>query len=395
MQSEIIVEGIKASDYPGDELSVYSIFKHNHNWDVYELTEKDLRTEVREEVRKLIECKDEGHGFIEYFCDECEEFRTVHLGCNSRLCSSCGKTHTDRWAAKLPKAMYDVPHRHIVLSLPDKLWPVFADRWDRIKVLMDAAILVLEDVMSHRVRRRINPGAVVVIHPFGRDLGFKPHIHIIVTEGGFDGRGEFIHMTFIPYRAMRKSWQYHVLTELKKVLPKTSLWSGFIDYLFTVYDDGFYAYLPPESRIGSMRQMGKYLARYVRHPAIANFRLYGYDGIHVTFWFQGHDGEIHYMTLTVFDFIRALTRHIPARQFKVIRHYGAYFRKLKAKYKRFLVQRSLRDANLEEFEPRRHNICPVCGQKMLFLKYQRKKPPDEMGFGERIDDWKYIVARPT
>jgi hypothetical protein len=36
---------------------------------------------------------------------------------------------------------------------------------------MDAAILVLEDEMSHRVRRRINPGAVVVIHPFGRDNG--------------------------------------------------------------------------------------------------------------------------------------------------------------------------------------------------------------------------------
>jgi len=77
------------------------------------------------------------------------------------------------------------------------------------------------------------------------------------------------------------------------------------------------------------------------------------------------------------------------------RDHGAYFRKLKAKYKRFLVQRSLRDANLEQFEPRRHNKRPVCGQKMLFLKYQKKKPPDELEFGERIDDWRYIVARPT
>jgi hypothetical protein len=96
-----------------------------------------------------------------------------------------------------------------------------------------------------------------------------------VTEGGFDGRGEFVHMTFIPYRTMRKSWQYHVLTELKKVLPKTFVWAEFIDYVFTVYSNGFYSYLPLESRIGSMWQMGKYLARYVRHPAIANFRLYG------------------------------------------------------------------------------------------------------------------------
>ncbi len=75
----------------------------------------------------------------------------------------------------------------------------------------------------------------------------------------------------------------------------------------------------------------------------------------------------------------------------MIRHYGAYFQKLKAKYNRFLVQRSLSNANLKEFEPRRNNICPVCGQKMHLLK----KPPDEIEFGVRIDDGKYIVARPA
>jgi len=34
MQSQIIVDGIKVSDYPDDKLSVYGILKHDHNWDV-------------------------------------------------------------------------------------------------------------------------------------------------------------------------------------------------------------------------------------------------------------------------------------------------------------------------------------------------------------------------
>jgi hypothetical protein len=396
MHAANIVEGIKVSDFPDDGLSVWGIFRHNHNWEVYEHDNPDgIRPEVKEEVRKLFTCKDDGNGFIEYFCDTCEEFRTIHLGCNGRLCSSCGKTHTDRWATELPKAMYDVPHRHIVLSLPDRLWPVFLDKWERMKVLMDSAILVLKDVMSHNARRRITPGAVVVMHPFGRDLGFKPHVHIIVTEGGFDGSGEFVHMTHIPYRAMRKSWQYHVLTELKRALPKTADWAGFINFLFKDYPEGFYAYLPPESRITSLRNMGKYLARYVRHPAIANFRLFGYDGRNVTFWYQDHENKRHYKTMAVFDFMRAITQHIPARQFKVIRHYGACWRRLKSRLRNFLALRSLRQANMEEYEPVRRNICSVCGSKMLFLKYQKKKPPDEVKFGERIVDWRYIVARPT
>ena len=401
MQLETIIEGIKVTDFPEDALSVYGIFKHNHNWDMLSFIEgEDIRPVVKDEVRKLFGCKDGSSGFIEYYCPECKEFRTVHFGCNSRLCTSCGKGHTDRWAAQLPKAMYDVPQRHVVLSLPDKLWPVFLDRWDRLKVLMDAAILVLEDVFSHRARRHIMPGAVVVLHPFGRDLGFKPHVHIIVTEGGFDGKGNFVHMSYIPYEAMRKSWQYNVLTELKAALPRTKEWSEFIDWLFTIYPKGFYAYLPEESRIRSLKDMGKYLARYVRHPAIANFRLHGYDGERVTFWYLDNEGGRHYRTMAVFDFMRAIVQHIPDRQFKVIRHYGAYWRRIKSRFRSFLRQLSLRQSKLDEFETIGRNICPDCGSKMMFVMYRKKGPPErglwegrKLLFGERLRDWLIILDK--
>lgn len=403
MQSEIIVQGIKVNDFPDEDLSVYGIFKDNHNWDVFAFEEGDnIRPVVKEEVQKLFGCKDGSSGFIEFYCKECDEYRTVHFGCNSRLCTSCGKSHTDRWSKQLPKAMFDVPQRHIVLSLPDRLWPVFLDRWDRMKVLMDAAIHVLKDVFSYRTRRNITPGAVVVIHPFGRDLGFKPHIHIIVTEGGFDGKGNFVHMKFIPYKAMRKSWQYHVLTKLKKALPKTREWSEFINRLFKDYPKGFYAYLPPESRITSLRKMARYLARYIRHPAIANFRLFGYDGKRVTFWYQDNKKVRHYKTMAVSDFIRAIIQHIPDRQFKVIRHYGAYWRKMKARFKAFLYRCSLRQSKLEEFKPLGRDICPVCGNKMYFVQYRKKGPPErgwwegrELRFGERLKDWPRILVRPS
>ena len=403
MQSEIIVDGIKVSDYPDDKLSVYGILKHDHNWDVLLVNESNkIRSVVKEEVHKLFGCKDGSSGFIEYYCKECDEYRTVHFGCNSRLCTSCGKKHTDQWAEELPKAMFDVPQRHIVLSISDKLWPVFLDRWDRMKVLMDAAIEVLKDVFSNWTRQRIEPGAVVVLHPFGRDMGFKPHIHIIVTEGGFDRKGNFVHMSFIPYKAMRKSWQYHLLTDLKAILPKTMEWSEFIDRMFKDYSDGFYAYLPPESRIRSLKELGKYLARYVRHPAIANFRLFGYDGKNVTFWYVDHDGKKHYKTMEVFEFIRALIQHVPDRQFKLIRHYGAYWRRMKARFRKYLHQSSIRQSKIEEFKPLGWKICPVCNSRMYFVAYQKKGPPvrnwwegRELKFGERLVDWAIVLRKPT
>ena len=394
MQYEIVVKGIKARDFPDLNLSVYGILKDNHNWDLFSFKEGDnIRPEVREEVEKLFDCKDKRTGFIEYYCKVCGEYRTIFLGCNGRLCTSCGKGHTDRWSKQLPRAMFDVPQRHIVLSLPDKIWPALKNQWDRMKVLMDAAIRVLEDVFCYRARKNIKPGAVVVLHPFGRDLGFKPHVHIIVTEGGFDGKGNFVHMEYISFEAMRKSWQYHVLTGLKKAMPKTKEWACWIDWLFKLYPKGFYAYLPEKSRIRSLRDIGKYLARYVRHPAIANFRLYGYDGERVTFWYLDNKGVKHYRTMEVFDFIGAIVQHIPPKNFKMIRHYGAYWRRIKARYRAFLARVSLRQTTVEEFKPYGKDICPVCGYKMFFVGYRKKGPPEKVRFGEKMSDWPIILAR--
>jgi hypothetical protein len=107
-----------------------------------------------------------------------------------------------------------------------------------------------------------------------------------MTEGGFDRKGNFIPKTHIHYESMRRVWQYKLLTNLKKALPKTRENARLIDGLFKDYPNGFYAHLPPESRITSMRMVARYIGRYIRHPAIANCRLYGYDGKNVTFWYK-------------------------------------------------------------------------------------------------------------
>ena len=152
-------------------------------------------------------------------------------------------------------------------------------------VLMDAAIAAIDDTISRKHRNgRLTAGAVVVLHPFSRSMGGGPHLHILVTEGGFDKRGNFIHQKFISYRAMRKTWQYQVLTRFKEALPKEVVYSVFIDRLFKKYPEGFYVYLPKEARITNKKRIAKYVARYIRHPAVANTRLYRYDGETVTFW---------------------------------------------------------------------------------------------------------------
>ncbi|MCL7412990.1 MAG: transposase zinc-binding domain-containing protein, partial [ANME-2 cluster archaeon] len=83
-------------------LSVRMIFEDNHNWDAFSLEHKDELREVEIiEVNKMLSCKDESRGYFTYLCEHCGTYQTVYFGCNSRICTNCGKNHTDKWAKSL------------------------------------------------------------------------------------------------------------------------------------------------------------------------------------------------------------------------------------------------------------------------------------------------------
>ena len=338
----------------------------------------------------MMSCKGPDRGCFVYYCPKCEEYHEITLGCNSRLCSDCGKRYTDQWAKMLSRKMFNVPHRHAVMTLPDKLRPVLKEDRRLWKVVMDSAIKALNDTLSHALGKKVLTGAIIVLHPFARDLGFNLHIHLLITEGGFDRSGKFVHKKFIPYRALRRTWQYQVLTNLKKALPKTKENAMLIDRLFKDYKKGFYVFAPKESRITSRHRVSRYVARYVRHPAIANSRICGYDGEEVTFWYIDREGSKHYKTMSVDNFIHAMIiQHVPERQFKMIRYYGAYCRKWKSRYSRYLSHSSISQCGIGKFCDNYVPRCPKCGSQMEFVEFFKKDPPvipEKWEFGTKLEN---------
>ncbi len=343
---------MQTTTYPSNQLlTVKRIFKDNNNWDLFCIDHKDiLRNAEIEEVNKMLSCKDKSRGFFTYQCESCGNYKTVYFGCNSRICTNCGKNHTDKWSKSLKRAMFNVVHRHAVLTIPDLLWGFVRKNRILLKVLMDAAIVAINDTISFKHRNgRLLAGAIVVLHPFSKDMGFNHYLHIFLTEGGFDMYGKFIHQKFIHFKTMRKTWQYQVLTRFKDALPKVQAFSHLVNQLFKEYPDGFYVHMPKNSRITNKQRMSQYVGRYIRHPAITNSRLHSYDGKSVIFWYNDHEGVRHFVIMELQEFIKALIQHIPDRNFKMIRYYGAYSRKVKKRYSKCL-QRSIKQTNLEDFK---------------------------------------------
>lgn len=269
--------------------------------------------------------------------------------------------------------MFPVPHRHFVMSVPDALWP-FLKNPDMWKAYMDSAIEAIHDYFPKIVRGKIKVGVIVFLHPFGKDAGFRPHLHLIITEGGFDSRGKFIKKEFIPADGLRKCWMYHVL----KMLQKKGLPNELAAEMYARYKNGFYVWLHKAGRISHPRIIAKYVGRYVRHPAIANSRIFSYDGHRVgIFWTDKGDNLRHETSMPVDEFISSLIQHIPPQNFRMVRYYGAYARRAKRRFGS-LCQSGMRQLNLHKFGLERISRCPFCGSKMEFIWYSKKPPPEEI-----------------
>jgi len=184
---------------PSGPITVRQIFLDNDNWLRYCFYHKDELREVEvKEVEKMLRCHQDGKGFFVYYCPHCKESWVVSNGCNSRICSECGKRYADNWAKRTSTIMFDVPHRHLVLSVPDMVWYILRENKFALKTFMDAAILAINQTFKSISRSKIEKGgAIVVLHPYGKDMGFKPHLHIFMTEGGFNKYKKFVRVHFL------------------------------------------------------------------------------------------------------------------------------------------------------------------------------------------------------
>jgi len=309
------------------------IVEDGDNWARYqESYAGEVTEDQRSEVEKMLGCGDESNGFATYICLDCGASKRVGFSCKSRVCSSCGKVYADEWAEELAGRLFNVTHRHITMTIASELWPKLEENEAGRKVLFEAADATLKEVM------KCNPGIVVTLHPYGKDLKVNYHVHVLLSEGGMDEQGRWQAQSYISYEKLRKVWQYEVLTRLRSVLPATAENKALIDQLFVKYPKGFYVNGEPKVKDG--KGVGRYIGRYLRHPAIADSRIVAYDGEAVTFVYKERKKpHMHCkQKLPVLEFIHGVVRHIPPKQFKMVRYYGLYALRKKALVKKLMQQ---------------------------------------------------------
>lgn len=305
-------------------------FDKNKHWEKFiNKYQNRIRPIVKKEIDKYRRCGQKEAGFTLFACPVCGEMKIVPHTCKGRFCTSCATGYTQEWSQETSKRMYQVPHRHIMFTVDERLREIFIRHRELLKDLMDIAVKILLDWLKKR--GKVRSGAMVGIHTFGSRMNFNPHVHILVTEGGIDGAGKWVKKDFIPYKMLRKRWQAAVMEMLKKKLPVGEIKRS--KKMFQkIWDDnpeGFVIYGPPNKKgQGSIEAQIGYIGRYMRRPAMAVGRIIEYDGEKVTFKYHDKTEQKEKQeTITVEEFIIRIIRHIPDEQFKTIRYYGIYSRR--------------------------------------------------------------------
>jgi hypothetical protein len=178
------------------------------------------------------------------------------------------------------------------------------------------------------------PGIIAVVHTFGSDLKWNPHVHVIVTCGGLkeevDGSWKWVGVDFVPFAFLRQCWRYHVIDELRQWGRKK--WEKKEYDVFNCDLNAWYVldgkkewYVHWGKRLKSLEYTVKYVGRYTKKPVIAETRLKGFDGEVVEFSHRDKVRKEEVMIrMEVREFIGRLVRHIPEKNHRMIRYAGLF-----------------------------------------------------------------------
>ena len=339
------------------QFTIQQIFQDNWNNFVIDNPNILIRDSIFDEVNKVINCGNPDFGYAIYICEHCGKFLKVPFRCKSRFCNTCGVKYAQDRALSMAKKSIRCKHRHIVFTMSDKLWFYFQKYRYLLNGLFEASSnSILSWFYDLNKSQNFKPGIMCTLHTFGRDLKWNPHIHMLCTEGAAGNTEVFRIVSHINFKALRFRWQKLLLDYLAHNLPKYELpnFKKLKNQIYKEYDNGFYVYAKPDN-ISSIKQTIDYVVRYTGRPAMAQSRILNYNGEYVTFWYDRHeDGKRVEETVHVYEFIKRLIKHIPDKNFKVVRYYGLYAKEHKHSKKifkfldknQFEIRKQLRKWNL-------------------------------------------------
>jgi hypothetical protein len=309
-------------------------------WDIYCQDPKVfIQSEQYKAVADLRRCRNAALGIAIYSCPECGDSTEVYHNCKNRFCPTCSWSDTMRWARKIKRNMLDMPHRHVVFTLPHALIPLIKrNKFALLSMQMQVSAQTLKEWMEHKYGLRC--GIISVLHTAGEPKTFHPHIHMILSWGGVDKIGSIqrIKGEYVKYEFLQAKFRYLYEHRLLELYDSGELQCDFknrielLKFFRGINEKNWIIHLEPPME--TAEAVIRYIGRYSKRPPLSEYKITSMEGETIGFRHKDYKNKNFYglpiekvKVLNYRDFFPLLLQHVPLPYFRLVRYYGIYSNK--------------------------------------------------------------------
>ncbi len=332
-----------------------------------------MPAEHKKVIEAIIGCASPANGSLLYGCESCGQLDLRPRCCGNRHCPGCQQHKAYAWLNTQLQRQLPIHHFMLTFTVPEQLRP-FIRGHQRIGygALFEASAGAIKKLAPDPKYIGADcPGFLGVLHTWGRQLQYHPHIHYLVPGGAVSSEDGRWHASspgfFLPVHALSAIFRakFRDAMDQAGLLAQIPLEVWSIDWNVNC------------QAVGSGQTTLKYLARYVFKVAISDSRIVRFDDTQVWFRYRKvHSNRPRTMALPIFEFMHRFLQHVLPRGFMKVRYYGFVspsfsmsLDELKTRVE--LAQGfALRDSeiDLEPSAAPAPRCCPHCGGR---LRYQR------------------------
>ncbi len=303
-------------------------------------------------------------------CPECGYQRPSYNSCRNRPCPKCQTLSKERWIDAQKGNLLNVGYFHVVFTVPQELnlW-IHRNQQDCYNLLFRCVAETIQELSADKKYLGAATGHTAVLHTWGQNLSFHPHIHCIVPAGGLTQLSKWLPSRkkfFLPVKVLSRKFRGKFLALLKQQFPSIEL-----SVLNECYHKEWVVYCKPPFK--DVACVVEYLGRYTHRVAISNNRILKLEDGQVSFkWRDYRDGNRwKVMALSANEFIRRFLMHVLPSGFTKIRHYG--FLSSRSKQKKLHIckvqtgtslnkrEKLSTEALIQKILGRKPSQCPRCG----------------------------------
>jgi hypothetical protein len=280
---------------------------------------EDMPGEHRKVITAITACRTERCGMVVYECATCGRYHSVFRSCGNRHCPTCQNHKTKQWLETQIKRQLPGHHFMITFTVPEQVRRfIRSNQRIAYDAMFQASSQTLKKLTTDE--KYIGgdlPGFFGVLHTWGRQLHYHPHIHYIVPGGALSKKDCSWHPSridfYLPVKAVSKIFRAKFHDHMKKHDLYDRIPSQVWEQDWNVHCQA----------VGSSEQSVKYLAPYVFKVAISDHRIVHVKDLNVSFRYR-KPGSSRWRTtsLDVMEFLRRFLQHVLPAGFMKIRYYG-------------------------------------------------------------------------